>query len=99
MGKLPPPPPRISNAADAEDALDATSVRVGCHKVHRTAGQGKNFADRPVLSVADARFVVVVIAVIVVVAIFVFVPIANFVTVIIFTQKLKEWCKEVFANA
>ena len=59
------------------------------HEVGSAADWGKNSAERPILSVADACSVVVIIVVniiivMVIMAIFVFVPIAAFIPVIIF---------------
>ena len=82
-GNLSPPPSWIANAADAEDALNATAVTVGCHKVNGAAKRLKNSADQPISSVADACSVIIVV-VIVDVAIFVFVPVTSFVPVVIF---------------
>ncbi len=40
-GNSSPPPPWIANAADAEDALNATAVTVDCHEVHSAAKRGR----------------------------------------------------------
>jgi hypothetical protein len=94
---LSPPPPQIANAADAEDALDGTLVMVGCHKVHGAAKQGKNSANPPMSSIADACAAVVVIVAIVVFAFFIFILLPPLSPLSSSHQKRKEWraCKQI----